>query len=304
VAKRNEGPAAAAARRPFPWGWLAAALLLTATAAGLALCARHRPEAPRPVQVAAATVAPQSALATDALRSFPARPEMPPTPVVEPTPAVTPPPALTPVPVLPVMPPPAPTPAPVAPPPPPPPAPAPEPVPPAVQEEEVPEGNLLVNGSFEEGPADEGGDAIVALDAGSTAIPGWTVIRGQIDHISTFWTAADGGRSLDLNGSPGCGGVAQTFATKPGQRYRVTFALAGNPTGDVKGLHLAVSAAGATQEFDFDCTGMSQDDMGWQEMTWEFVAVADQTTLELYSTDMTDPIRGPALDNVSVVAVR
>jgi hypothetical protein len=36
---------------------------------------------------------------------------------------------------------------------------------------------------------------------------------------------------------------------------------------------------------------------------WKFDAVADQTTLEIYTLEKTDPFAGPALDNVRVVAV-
>src|SRR5262249_24519791 len=90
--------------------------------------------------------------------------------------------------------------------------------------------NLLVNGSFEEGP-DPG--AFLPVNKDSTDIKGWTVTRGQIDYIGSFWPAADGKRSLDLHGSPGFGGVSQTFPTVKGQKYRVTFALAGNPEGTV-----------------------------------------------------------------------
>jgi choice-of-anchor C domain-containing protein len=173
--------------------------------------------------------------------------------------------------------------------------------PPETASQDAPPVNLLVNGSFEEGPyVDDWG---VPLDPGSTAMPGWVVTHGQIDYITNLWNAADGGRSLDLNGSPGVGGVAQTFATRAGQRYRVTFALAGNPTGDVTLMSLAVSAAGQSQAFTFDTTGMSDDNMGWEDTTWEFVATGDQTTLEIYSADGSNPWGGPALDNVSVVAV-
>src|SRR6516162_5240865 len=92
--------------------------------------------------------------------------------------------------------------------------------------------NLLLNGSFEEGP--EAGQ-FKPLDKGSTAIKGWTVTRGQIDYVGSYWKAAHGQRSIDLHGSPGYGGVAQTFATSKGQRYRVTFSLAGTPgTGEKK----------------------------------------------------------------------
>ena len=75
-----------------------------------------------------------------------------------------------------------------------------------------PPANLLVNGSFEEGPDDIG--EYKSLDKGSEEIKGWKVTRGQIDLIGTFWTSADGKRSLDLHGSPGYGGVEQSFKTK------------------------------------------------------------------------------------------
>jgi WD40 repeat protein len=53
VAKRNEGPAAGAtAARRFPWGWLAAALLLSTAVVGLILYAPHR-EQPKQESLAA-----------------------------------------------------------------------------------------------------------------------------------------------------------------------------------------------------------------------------------------------------------
>jgi choice-of-anchor C domain-containing protein len=169
------------------------------------------------------------------------------------------------------------------------------------QEEDFSPVNLLVNGSFEEGLAI---DPFGSLDEGSTDLPGWTVTRGQIDSVGSYWAAAEGRRSLDLNGSPGCGGVQQTFRTRAGQRYRVTFALAGNPEREGQGVvRLAVSAAGAVQEFEFDTTGKTLDDPGWVDASWEFTASEEKTTLEIYSLETTDLDRGPALDDVRVVAV-
>jgi len=63
--------------------------------------------------------------------------------------------------------------------------------------------NLITNGSFEIGPDP---DPYLPLDPGSTAITGWTVTRDQIDYVA-YWVDADGERSLDLNGSPGVGGI-------------------------------------------------------------------------------------------------
>jgi choice-of-anchor C domain-containing protein len=159
--------------------------------------------------------------------------------------------------------------------------------------------NLLVNGSFEDGP-DPG--QFTSLDDGSTDIKGWVVTRGQIDYIGTHWQHADGKRSLDLGGSPGFGGVKQTFKTRKGQKYKVTFSLAGNPGGGVAEKKLGVKAAGKEEFFTFDTTGKSQEAMGWVTKTWEFTAEGAETTLELYDAMTDDPFAGPALDNVSVVA--
>jgi choice-of-anchor C domain-containing protein len=164
--------------------------------------------------------------------------------------------------------------------------------------------NLLVNGSFEEGPAiPQGGDAFITLENSSTALPGWAVSQGNINVVdSSFWKAADGKRSLDLNGSmPGA--IRQAFKTKKGQKYRVKFALAGNPDSVPAEKKLQVSAGGKTQEFTFDTTGKKRTDMGWVRKTWEFTAEADETTLEFLSlTENT--AEGPALDDVVVVAIR
>jgi choice-of-anchor C domain-containing protein len=158
--------------------------------------------------------------------------------------------------------------------------------------------NLLVNGSFEEGPEP---DKFKPLDKGSTAIKGWTVTRAQIDYIGTFWKAADGKRSIDLHGSPGYGGVEQTFATRKGQLYRVTFSLACTPgTGEKK---VAVRAAGKKGEFRCNGSKATPENMGWKTHTWFFKAVADKTTLEIHTLETTDPEQGPALDNVSVMVV-
>ncbi len=157
--------------------------------------------------------------------------------------------------------------------------------------------NLLVNGSFEEGPQTPN----VPLEKDSTALKGWVVSQGNIDFLdSSFWQAADGKRSLDLNGFT-AGAISQTFKTQKGQKYRVRFALAGNPAGPAE-KKLQVSAGGKTMEFTFAATGKTRTDMGWVSKTWEFTAEAEETTLEFLS--LTEGDSGPALDDVVVVAIR
>ena len=161
--------------------------------------------------------------------------------------------------------------------------------------------NLLVNGSFEDGP--DAGD-FLPLHVGSTDVKGWTVTRAQVDYIGGHWKSAEGNRSLDLHGSPGLGGVKQAFATAKGRKYKVTFSMAANPNyqaeaGSVKVL--CVRAAGKKEAFSFDAAGKTVEAMGWATKTWEFTAVEDETTLEFHTLEAEDPNCGPALDNVSVV---
>jgi choice-of-anchor C domain-containing protein len=161
--------------------------------------------------------------------------------------------------------------------------------------------NLLVNGSFEEGPKVPKAPGWLQFGNGSTALPGWVVTLGNIDVVdSSFYKAADGKRSLDLNGEV-TGAISQTFKTKKGQKYRVTFALAGDPDEEPKEKKVQISAGGKPKEFTFDTTGKTRKDMGWVRKTWEFTAEADKTTLEFVS--LTEGIAGPVLDDV-VVAIR
>ena len=164
-----------------------------------------------------------------------------------------------------------------------------------------PPGNLIVNGSFEQGPEDIGD--FLPLDKDSGAIKGWVVIKGQIDLVGGYWQSAHGKRAIDLHGTPGYGGVAQTFKTEKGKKYKVTFFMAGNPGGTVPKKKMAVRAAEQEKDFTFDTTGKTTTDMGWKQHTWEFTAEKNQTTLEFYTLMTEDDSAGPAIDDVSVVEV-
>lgn len=160
--------------------------------------------------------------------------------------------------------------------------------------------NLLVNGSFEDGP--EAGE-FVSLDDKDTQIKGWTVVNGQIDYIGTYWTAAEGKRSLDLHGSPGLGGVKQEFETTKGAKYKVTLMLAVNPDGEGKKKAVKLSAAGKSETFTAEPKDPTKEDMKWEKKTWEFTATDTRTTLEIATAETTDEACGPALDDVTVVEV-
>lgn len=177
--------------------------------------------------------------------------------------------------------------------------------------------NLVINGSFEDGPAAIPGDGeeinpnqgYLPLNEGSTAIMGWVVTRGQIDLTANHWRAADGRRSIDLNGSPGVGGIEQTINTVTGGRYLLTFKLSGHPypieaEERVKTLGVRIGEAGAIEKvFRFDTTGKDRANMGWVERGFEFTATSERTPIEFYSLSKKDRYGGPALDAVQVVEI-
>jgi choice-of-anchor C domain-containing protein len=165
--------------------------------------------------------------------------------------------------------------------------------------------NLVVNGSFEEGPTLRF-DFVhsINLEKGSTAVHGWVVTGGHVAIVDpTYWQPADGQRSLAIGGGEGtaAGGIRQDFATRKGQKYRVTFWMAGDTNGGPSEKKLRVSAAGKSAEFVFDTTGKDRKEMGWVKQSWEFTSEADRTTVEFAS--LTEGMYGPALDKVSVVEV-
>jgi len=156
----------------------------------------------------------------------------------------------------------------------------------------------LINGSFETG-IDPG--SYKTLNPGATDITGWT-ITGQLDYIGTYWQASDGGRSLDLSGFS-AGSIQQDIDTIAGITYIVNFDMAGNPDGDPTLKQLVVEAVGIdAQAFDFDITGHTKSNMGWQTMQWSFIANSATTTLKFTSL-VGDTGWGPALDNVTVTAI-
>jgi len=163
--------------------------------------------------------------------------------------------------------------------------------------------NLLKNGSFEQGP--EPG-SFVTLQPGDKSIPGWVVTHASIDYIGREWKCSQGKRCLDLDGTPGFGGIQQTLATTPGQKYRVSFDLEGNAGCNPVVKKMRVSAAGQSHDFRFDTSPKNHSNatMHWVRRTWEFSARAARTTIEFYSLDKEDGRCGPALDNVSVEAIK
>ena len=155
---------------------------------------------------------------------------------------------------------------------------------------------LIVNGGFESstftGP-------YTTFLAGSTALTGWTIGGDSVDLINTYWSPASGSYSLDLSGNND-GTISQSFATTIGQKYQVSFSMAGNPddTDKLKTVQVGLYDQGF---YTFDASGKSHTNMGWLNKSFQFTATDTSSTL--FFTGTQESPYGVALDNISVSAV-
>jgi len=172
------------------------------------------------------------------------------------------------------------------------------------------EAALFQNGSFEIGNNLPSGavDGFNTLYPGNTDLTGWTIGGHSIDWIGGLWAAADGVRSIDLNGL-GPGSISQTFDTIAGQTYDVKFMLSGNGY-DLPIIKTLIVTGALTFQFDTTSAGYP-DPMLWEERSFNFTAAGSSTTLFFQSTTTTPDFSGiypgnpfgPALDYVRVSAV-
>lgn len=167
--------------------------------------------------------------------------------------------------------------------------------------------NLLVNGNFQ----DSGGSGIPFIQNGETTpafdsfypennLPGWYVGSGSVDVVYSYWTNPIGSNSLHLSGNFGAS-VFQSFATTVGQKYHVSFDLAGNPNGGSNVKTIMVQTSTETYQFPFDTSGKSNANMGWTTIGFDFMATGTRNTIQFVKRE---PLPyGPVIANVSVTAV-
>lgn len=165
--------------------------------------------------------------------------------------------------------------------------------------------NLINNGSFEDG--DYSGGAWETISPGDIDITSWVVGGAGVDWHNTIEMQYpnDGSLVVDLNLSGGglsdTGTLSQSFATVSGQKYHLTFFLAG-PAGDTfpDPREVQVDVAGITQSFSTPAS--PHDALVWEQMDLEFTATDVQTTVMFSSVDGTG-YWGALLDSVSVTTV-
>jgi len=161
--------------------------------------------------------------------------------------------------------------------------------------------NLVNNGSFETPFIGESNLTYLTYSAGQI-MGGWTVTSNSVDLIDTYWQAADGVQSADLNGGSAGGAIYQDVATVPGQQYYLSFSLAGNPGGATTIMTNQVWWNGSLLDtVTFNTTGHSVTAMGWTNL--EYLVTATAATTRVQFASVTSGYYGPAVDDVMLEAV-
>jgi len=133
----------------------------------------------------------------------------------------------------------------------------------------------------------------------NSSIAGWQVVSGSVDYIGTYWVASAGQRSLDMNGLTQGTIGQQLTGLVAGQKYTITFDMAGNPDGAPTDKTLSAIAANAgSNSYTFNTTSLTHSIMGWKQFS--FVFTADGTSDWLSFSSTTPGAFGPALDNVTI----
>ncbi len=173
--------------------------------------------------------------------------------------------------------------------------------------------NLLVNGGFESPDV----ASWVLKNVGDSSITGWTVVGGQISFQDTAAfgglgvVASEGHQFLELTGVVGRGGgvVSNAFGTDVGATYRVEFDIgaffvAGQGSFGNVIVDLKVSGDPATHSFT-NVLGLSASGSDWETKSFDFVATAASTALDLRSSlSLASSDLGVGLDNVRVTQIQ
>ena len=156
---------------------------------------------------------------------------------------------------------------------------------------------LVANGGFESDTV-TGSNGYTTFSSGAQGLTGWTIGLNTVDLVGSYWDAASGSNSLDLNGNKK-GEIHQSLQTTAGQLYQLSFDMAGNFAGGpaIKGMTVNVDG----NYYSFDTTGKSAGGMDWIHHVTSFTALGNSVNLSFASA--VSGAYGPALDNVSVIAV-
>lgn len=145
---------------------------------------------------------------------------------------------------------------------------------------------LIANGSFETPDTPD----FLTINAGETTISPWivglvSVDLGDVNNGFVVGPAFDGTQYIDLDGTPGPGQLTQSFPTRAGSRYQITFAYANNyfnqPSASA-GVRLFDSMGDILNQTITHDTSVSGD-LRWTIFRGQFTARTAMTSFEITS---------------------
>jgi hypothetical protein len=180
--------------------------------------------------------------------------------------------------------------------------------------------NLVTNGSFEIPIGDNRWGFNPATWFAGQTFGGWTVTQASVD-IKRFGVrplgagpSYDGVQLVDLNGSPGVGGIRQDITIANQGIYRLHFALSGNTAADPNSPRIVrvQLSLGATDVFNSTFTWNLSDHPNHDAInlpSWDvyqvdiLVPTAGIYTLSFTSLTFTNTANGPMIDDVRLQLV-
>ena len=170
----------------------------------------------------------------------------------------------------------------------------------------------ITNGDFESSTFS--GSNVKVMDAGNSAISGWTVVQapgGSTTQIAMYVTegttwddAGAGTHSVALNNANGNGGIQQTVTGLiVNGIYTISFEMSGNPNNPKGNKTLDVSIDGTSGSYAYNTStqGNTPTNMMYQTQTLTFKAKHLSAVLKFLST--TSGTTGPVIDNVSIAFI-
>ncbi|HYH89497.1 MAG TPA: LamG-like jellyroll fold domain-containing protein [Solirubrobacteraceae bacterium] len=129
----------------------------------------------------------------------------------------------------------------------------------------------------------------------------WRVAAGSVDHKNTYWQAASGQRSIDLNGGDP-GRLCQIFDTPTQGPARVGFMMSHNPDdGNLSGtLRVRVNGVLVGAPFVHNAANTLAN-MMWQSRSVTFNVATP--TINLCFQSVTPGAQGPAIDAVTFTSL-
>lgn len=161
--------------------------------------------------------------------------------------------------------------------------------------------NLILDGDFINSPTSLG----YTTYASSSSFGPWNVTTATVDLINTYLQsptpAITNSGSVDLDGTPGAGAIAQIFSA-PAGNYVLTFDLSGNPGGPPTVKELQVSVGGVTHDYSYTIGSNTTSNMMYVPETLDFTSPGGNLTLAFTSLDPGGPnaFNGPVVGDVSV----